>query len=178
MNFFTNKEKEPLSKKNLSYNHKSSETKQLIAPQNSKTTQIFSEYLGKFTDKVSQSVNNLTNKSQDISNTMTNWKYFLGFFLFGVLLIFLSFPYLSILVIAPQKFAGLFTLGSISVLVSMGILKGTWGFIKSFFTKEKILFSIVYLGSLVGTFYVAIIKKNYVLVIIFSFVQVFSFTIN
>lgn len=170
MNFFS--KKEPLSKKNLSYNHKSSETKQLIPPQNSKTTQIFSNYLEKFTDKVSQSVSNLGNKSQEISNTMTNWKYFLGFFVFGVLLLFLSFPYLTILVIAPQKFAGLFTLGSISILVSMGILKGTWAFAKSFFTKEKIWCSIVYLVSLVGTFYVAIIERNYILVIIFSFVQV------
>lgn len=190
MNFFPKTSNKPPSstqpKTNLSYNYKNSETKRLIPPpdsqKTSKTQQIFSSYLNKFTDSVGQkftqsvsAVTNLTNKTEEVSNTLTNWKYFLGFFIAGLLFIALSMPYLTILVIAPQKFSGLFSLGSISILISVAILKGPYNFIKSFVKKDKILFSLVYFFSLFGTFYVALIQKSYILVILFSFIQVFLF---
>ena len=188
MNFFQKKS----NKSNLTYNYKSSsanpETKLLLHPPNknatdktlnpsletqnsNNTTQILSNYISKFTGKVKGSISNLTDKTQDMSNTLTNWKYFMGFFIAGIILIILAFAYIPFLLLAPQKFAGLFTLGSISILVSLGIIKGK-GFLMAFLKKEKIAFAVVYLGSLIGTFYVAVIERSYVLVIVFSFIQV------
>lgn len=180
MNLFKSKPKALASsaptKNNLSYNFKNSsqnsETKHLIPPESSKSTKLFSNYFNKFTDQVGQKISNMGAKTQEVSNTFTNWKYFVGFFIAGLLMIALSVPYLSILVLAPQKFAGLFTLGSISILVSLGILKGPYNFLMSFLKKEKIMFSVVYLVSLLGTFYVAVIQKSYIMVMLFSFIQV------
>ncbi len=172
MNFFNKKSS---SKKNLSYNYKgsslplpSSEEKQLIPPKTSSKPHIFSEYLSKFTTKISS----FSAKTQETSNVLTNMKYFLVFFISGLLLIALSIPYLAFLVINPQKFAGLFTLGSIAILTSLAILKGPMSFFKSFMNRERGGFAMIYLISLIGTFWVAVIEKNYALVMVFSFVQV------
>lgn len=182
MSFFNSKKKNPLSsqqpsKSNLSYNFKSPETKQLLATSSSsKTKEIFSNYLGKFTQKVTEgvsAVSSIGNKTQEVSDALNNWKYFMAFFIAGIALIALSFPYLTVLLLFPHKFAGLFSLGSISILASLAILKGPWTYFKSFLAKEKLLFSLIYLGSLFGTFYVAVIEKSFFLTIIFSFIQVF-----
>jgi len=46
----------------------------------------------------------------------------------GAFLISLSFMYLPFIIIKPEKFSGLFMLGSLSVLYGIGLLKGFGNF--------------------------------------------------
>ena len=98
-----------------------------------------------------------------------NWKYFAVFFILGSLLIFLSFCYLPFIILMPAKFAKVFTLGCISILISLGILKGFNSLLSTLFDKERMLFSISYILSLFGTIYAAYFMHSYFLVLITSF---------
>ena len=69
----------------------------------------------------------------------------------------------------PSKFAKVFTLGCISILVSLGILKGFNSLLTTLFEKERILFSISYILSVFCTIYAAYIMHSYFLVLITSF---------
>ena len=172
MNFFKPK---PSSKSNLSYNYKASsppmptsEEKHLLPPSK---PHIFSEYLSNVTTKIM----NFSQKTQESSNFLTNWKYFTILFLIGLIFIAISIPYIAFIVISPQKFAAFFTMGSISILASLAILKGPMSFFMSFMNRERVGVAVVYLTSLIGTFWVAIIERSYVLVIVFSIIQVFIY---
>lgn len=100
-------------------------------------------------------------QTQELTSTVTNFKNFAIFLGIGVFLIFLSLTFLPLLPISPYKFASLFTLGSISIIFSLGVLKGFTNFIKSLLVKEKIGFSLGYTASLLGTFWLAIIEKSF-----------------
>ena len=66
----------------------------------------------------------------------------------------------------PSKFSAFFTIGSINILISIALLKGTLKFLKSLFSKEKIIFTISYVITIIGTIYYSIINKNYIFVLI------------
>merc|ERR1719221_2067904 len=76
---------------------------------------------------------------------------FAGMFFLGLLLISLSFTFLPILVISPQKFALLFAFGSMTLLGSFAVLKGPQAFLMSLLQREKLPFSGAYVVGLVGT---------------------------
>merc|ERR1711904_373508 len=74
-----------------------------------------------------------------------------GVFFLGVFLISMSFSFLPIIMISPQKFALLFALGSTTLLSSFAILKGPMAFAQSLAEREKLPFSGAYLLGLIGT---------------------------
>ena len=98
-----------------------------------------------------------------------NWKYFAIFFILGCLLIFLSFCYLPFIILMPAKFAKVFTLGCISILISLGILKGFSSLLLTLIEKERIIFSLSYLLSIFFTLYAAYFMHSYFFVLITSF---------
>merc|ERR1719469_913599 len=54
---------------------------------------------------------------------------FAGVFILGLMLITMSFSFLPVFIIAPQKFALLFAFGSMTMMGSLTILKGPAGFL-------------------------------------------------
>lgn len=76
----------------------------------------------------------------------------------------------------PAKFGGLFSLGycrliyirSLSLWISLYIIKGGKNFIKIFCNKEKVLYSTIYIIMFIATFYFSLIHKNYIFVLLFS----------
>jgi len=97
-----------------------------------------------------------------------------GVFLLGIFLISISFSFLPVLVIAPQKFALLFAFGSMTLLSSFAVLKGPHAFFSQLIEKEKLPLSISYAVGLVGTLGATIIMKSYLLTALFGIIQFFA----
>jgi len=96
---------------------------------------------------------------------------FAGVFFLGIFLISLSFSFLPMLLISPQKFALLFALGSMSMLGSFAVLKGPQAFFRGLLHRDKLPFSILYAVGLVGTLVGTIIMRSYVLTAGFGLLQ-------
>jgi len=94
-----------------------------------------------------------------------------GVFLLGIFLISMSFSFLPVLVISPQKFALLFAFGSMTLLSSFAVLKGPQAFFSQLIQRDKLPFSISYLIGLVGTLVATIIMKSYLLTGVFAVIQ-------
>mmetsp|Transcript_41072 Transcript_41072/g.89749 ORF Transcript_41072/g.89749 Transcript_41072/m.89749 type:complete len:146 (-) Transcript_41072:83-520(-) len=89
------------------------------------------------------------------------WSYESGFFFF-----------LPMIVFAPQKFALLFTLGSLCFMASFSILRGHIAFFRHLISRSRILFSTTYVLSMLGTLWASLVYRSYVLTVVFSSVQV------
>ncbi|KAI8967981.1 Got1/Sft2-like family-domain-containing protein, partial [Mycotypha africana] len=83
----------------------------------------------------------------------------------------LSFFFLPLF---PGKFAATFTLGSILVLVSVALLRGPLSHIKHMMSKERLPFTISYVGSMILTLYAAIGLRAMILTIIFAVIQIIA----
>jgi len=93
-------------------------------------------------------------------------------FVLGAIFISGSFFFLPMIVFAPQKFSLLFTLGSISIVSGVIILRDTWTFIKSMCTKDKFVYTFTYFGSMIGTLYASLGMRSYFLTLFFGIAQV------
>ena len=99
---------------------------------------------------------------------MTKFAAFLGI---AALFFFLSFLFLPTFILSPHKFALLFTSGSICVLVALAFYHGPLKFVKKLFTKEKWMFSAMYICSLILTLWASVIMGSYFLTLIAIIVQ-------
>ncbi|CAD8092506.1 unnamed protein product [Paramecium sonneborni] len=132
-----------------------------------------------FVSKFSQSFRFLkpqtvVTKVQDVQQAAMNWKNFAIFFSLGICFIFVAFTFLPMIMLFPAKFGGLFSLGSLSLWISLFIIKGGKNFLKMFCNKEKFIYTNIYVIMLCGTVYFSLIHKNYILVLIFSVAQMIS----
>mmetsp|Transcript_13783 Transcript_13783/g.27862 ORF Transcript_13783/g.27862 Transcript_13783/m.27862 type:complete len:327 (+) Transcript_13783:116-1096(+) len=96
---------------------------------------------------------------------------FAGTFFAGILLITMSFSFLPMLVIAPQKFALLFAFGSMTMLGSFAILKTPKVFIAGLFRREQLPFSVCYIIGLVGTLFATLVMRSFVYTAVFGVIQ-------
>lgn len=96
---------------------------------------------------------------------------FIAVFFVGTLFIMLSLNFLPILVIAPQKFALLFTFGSVTMLSSFVVLNGFRAFAASLAQRDRLPFSAGYIVGLVGTLWSTIIMRSYIFTAIFAIIQ-------
>ena len=96
---------------------------------------------------------------------------FIGMSVGGFVCISLAFSFLPLIVLAPAKFALLFTLGSMLQFGGIISLRGPKTFFKNMFSAERRLFSAVYLGSVLGTLYGSLVARGYLITLAFSVVQ-------
>jgi hypothetical protein len=94
----------------------------------------------------------------------------------GLGLLFFSFAslYIPIIVLKARKFALLFSLGSLFTLGSFSFIWGPCNHIKHLFSKERLPFTSVYLGTLFSTLYFAIGLQNYILTSVAAVGQVIA----
>jgi len=91
--------------------------------------------------------------------------------LFFALAFFVGLPMIAL---KPQKFALSFTCGSLTFMGSFGILKGPKEHLVSMIAGDRLIFSTVYVGSMLATLYLTFTKggiKGYALVLSASAVQ-------
>ncbi|CAK9011527.1 unnamed protein product [Durusdinium trenchii] len=100
------------------------------------------------------------------------WMMFFGGALLGCFLMSLAFFFLPMVVLAPQKFALLFTLGSLCFLGSFSALRGHSAFLRHLLSRSRLIFTLTYAMSMVGTLWASLVYRSYLLAIAFSAVQV------
>lgn len=102
-----------------------------------------------------------------------SYKAFFITLLIGLGVIFLSFLFIPVIILFPQKFVSLFSLGSFIVLVSFIFIHGTFAYLEMLFNKKRILFTFLYLVSLVSGIVLAV-KGIYVFSLVCAGFQLFA----
>lgn len=121
-------------------------------------------------EKLSQAGQNISGLAA-LSLSPAKLAQFLGIFFVGIFLISISFSFLPVMVIAPQKFALLFAFGSMTLLGSFAVLKGPKAFLTSLTQRAQLPFSSAYAVGLVGTLVSTIVLKSFILTAIFGIMQ-------
>ncbi|XP_045767591.1 protein transport protein sft2 [Maniola jurtina] len=109
--------------------------------------------------------------------TLSRTQRFMGFGIclsLGVLCFILSFLYIPFLLLQARKFALLFTLGSVFFIFSFSFLYGPWAHMKSLFSKERAITTLLYGFTLVATLYCALHLQSTALTIICAVAQVLA----
>ena len=100
------------------------------------------------------------------SNSGASMKYFLMFLGVAVLFFALSFLFLPVVYLYPYKFALLFTLGSINVIIGLAFYHGPFAYLKVMFSRDKFVFSLMYILSIVFTIWASSMYKSYIFTIL------------
>lgn len=123
-------------------------------------------------DKMGQNMGGLTALTMSPAKLMQ----FVGLLMAGLLLISMSFSFLPLLAIQPQKFALLFAIGSMVLMSSFGALKGWQAFATQTMQREKLPFTVAYVVGLVGTLVSTILLRSYLMTLFFGALQAFALT--
>lgn len=98
--------------------------------------------------------------------------YFAAFMGAGIFFVFIAISiYLPFIIISPAKFAAAFTLGSALMMSSFFALKGPSTQLAYMLEKERLLFSIGYVGSIGGTLYASTVMHSYILSLVMCAIQ-------
>lgn len=155
-------------------NEKLSETKTNAAQAANKAKDKASAAAGAAKSKLSEagtSVTGAVGGAAALAANPVKLAQFIGIFFVGMMFISLSFTFLPVLVISPQKFALLFAIGSLIVMGSLAFLKGPKALLTQLMQREKLPFSATYVVSLVGTLAATIILKSFILTAVFGLTQ-------
>ncbi|MBA0606781.1 hypothetical protein Godav_019198 [Gossypium davidsonii] len=127
---------------------------------------------------VSKGVRDLPGNLQSATSSVPSGKAFIYFGLFlaaGVFFVFIAFTmFLPVMVLMPQKFAICFTLGCGFIIGSFFALRGPKNQLAHMSSKERLPFTVGFIGSMVGTMYVSMVLHSYILSVLFSVVQVLA----
>lgn len=75
----------------------------------------------------------------------------------GTFCLFIAFFSLPMIVLFPSKFASSFSMGSLLIFTSTAFLRGPRTYLKQLISKERLSFTLVYVGSLIGTLYFSLV---------------------
>ncbi|KAA8523527.1 hypothetical protein F0562_009950 [Nyssa sinensis] len=127
---------------------------------------------------VSKGVRDLPGNLQSATSHVPSGKSLMYFGLLlatGVFFVFIAFTmFLPVIVLVPQKFAICFTLGCSFIIGSFFALKGPKSQFVHMSSKERLPFTLGFIGSMVGTIYVSMVLHSYILSVFFSVLQVLS----
>lgn len=106
-----------------------------------------------------------------------SYKYFILLLVIGVSLTFFSLMFLPLVIVSPTKFVSLFSLGSIIILCSFVFLHGTKEYFLMLFSKQRYVYSILYILSLGVGMYYAVINPYFIICLICAVIQVITLII-
>lgn len=90
----------------------------------------------------------------------------------SILCFILSFFMFPVLALNPRKFALLWTMGSFLFVVSFGVLQGPYAYVRHLTSRDRIIFSGIFFGSIFLTMYCALILQSTILTLLASIVEV------
>lgn len=129
-------------------------------------------------DAVSKGVRDLPGNFQSATSSIPSGKFLVYFGLLlasGIFFVFMAFfVFLPVIVLVPQKFAICFTLGCAFIIGSFFALKGPKNQFTHMSSKERLPFTLGFLGSMIGTIYVSMVLHSYILSVFFSVIQVLA----
>ncbi|KAL6567683.1 hypothetical protein OROGR_001351 [Orobanche gracilis] len=127
---------------------------------------------------VSKGVRDLPGNLQSATSGIPSGKALMYFGLLvasGVFFVFIAFTlFLPVIVLVPQKFALCFTAGCAFIIGSFFALRGPKNQFNHMSSKERLPFTLGFIGSMVGTIYVSMVLHSYVLSVLFSVLQVMA----
>ncbi|KAG0200773.1 protein transport protein sft2 [Mortierella sp. GBA30] len=85
--------------------------------------------------------------------------------------LFIGVPMLAL---NPSKFATSFTLGSILFMMSFALLKGPMAHFKALISKERLPFTVIYLGSMIFVLWASLGAHSYFLTIIGTIIEILA----
>ncbi|KAF8414294.1 hypothetical protein HHK36_002296 [Tetracentron sinense] len=127
---------------------------------------------------VSKGVRDIPGNLQSATSNVPSGKSLMYFGLLlatGVFFVFIAFTmFLPVMVLMPQKFAICFTVGCAFIIGSFFALKGPRNQLAHMSSRERIPFTLGFIGSMVGTIYVSMVLHSYILSVLFSVLQVLA----
>ncbi|CAK9145071.1 unnamed protein product [Ilex paraguariensis] len=127
---------------------------------------------------VSKGVRDMPGNLQSATSSIPSGKSLMYFGLFlasGVFFVFIAFAlFLPVIVLVPQKFAICFTLGCAFIIGSFFALRGPKNQFTHMSSKERLPFTLGFIGSMMGTIYVSMFLHSYILSVFFSVLQVLA----
>ncbi|CAI9088159.1 OLC1v1022411C1 [Oldenlandia corymbosa var. corymbosa] len=127
---------------------------------------------------VTKGVRELPGSFQSATSNIPSGKSLMYFGLFlaaGVFFIFMAFAlFLPVIVLLPQKFALCFTVGCGFIIGSFFALRGPKNQFSHMSSKERLPFTLGFIGSMMGTIYVSMVLHSYILSVLFSGLQVLA----
>lgn len=126
----------------------------------------------------SKGVRGLPGSFQSSTSSVPSGKSLMYFGLFlasGIFLVFIAFTiFLPVMVIMPQKFAICFTMGCAFIIGSFFALKGPKNQLYHMISRERLPFTIGFVGSMCATIYVSMVLHSYILSVFFSCIQILA----
>ncbi|KAI8445197.1 Got1/Sft2-like family-domain-containing protein [Phakopsora pachyrhizi] len=143
-------------------------------PNASTSSNPFSRFTSSISDYVPLRSSERSNE-EEAYYALSRWERTIGFLMCtaGALICFtIAFFTLPLLAIKPRKFAVSFSLGSLLFMAGFVVLQGPLAHLKHVLSKDRLPFTISYLGSLVATLYFAIGLHSYLGTLIAGLIQV------
>ncbi|THG10250.1 hypothetical protein TEA_003652 [Camellia sinensis var. sinensis] len=132
--------------------------------------------------RVSKGVREIPGNLQSATSNLPSGKSLMYFGILlatGVFFVFIAFTmFLPVIVLLPQKFALCFTLGCCLIIGSFFALKGPKNQFLHMSSKERLPFTLGFVGTMVGTIYVSMVLHSYILSVLFSVLQRLPFTLG
>lgn len=85
-----------------------------------------------------------------------------------------SFFLFPVLALKPRKFAMIWTLGTLLFVASFGVLQGPNHYIRHLISRERVVFTTVFVSSVLATIYAAMIAKSTLLTIFCGIIEIFA----
>jgi len=92
----------------------------------------------------------------------------------GIVLFSLAAMNIPFLILRARKFALLFSMGSVSVVCSIGFLIGPVNYLTHFLSRERLVLSTTYLASLLATLYSSLLLQSTLLTVPFAIIQILA----
>ncbi|PVU93305.1 hypothetical protein BB561_003354 [Smittium simulii] len=102
------------------------------------------------------------------------WTGGLGFAAMAFFCFMMALVALPLFVIKPSKFAVAFSLGNIMTIFSIALFNGPRSHFQKILSKERLVFTALYIGSIILTLWASIMSKSYLLTLIFSVCQIIA----
>ena len=110
--------------------------------------------------RISQLGDKISQKTESTMESYQNMQIGILMMVTGGLFMFLSTFFIPLIPIRPSKFICLNAFGNICIVSSLFLIRGT-KYIKTFLAKDKLLFSMCYVLSLIGEIYFAFLHSSY-----------------
>lgn len=130
---------------------------------------------GSFVEKLSSAGSSVRTSIESLAPPSAERMQCFGILLLtGLLCLSLSFAFLPMLVVAPHKFALMFSVGSASIFGAQVTLRGLGPFLAFAFASERIAFSTCYILAWFGVLYNSLVYKSYILTLLCIIAQLTS----
>ena len=125
---------------------------------NSKLTSI-TNYLGSvYNKRISTPISSALETSQ-------NYQLGIVVLVVGFALLLMSFFFIPFILLSPYKFCTLYAFGVATIFAGLYFIRGV-RLIKNLFKREKVIYTLIFLVSLVGEILFSVVRPSYVMTII------------